>query len=167
MAHAEMSVRPGWDFWISIHRVSDATDKEGLVCQHYSPHIGCRNEPTHTSLSLSGLRLGALRPIPLDDRIIIRVGGGGSFNVLDGRATGDSGLRADLLIPKGGQIGAFVALLVELAPIPSLPVSLEGGLQIHWVDFSSCSGEVPPQYDPFCKSEAFREIHVGLSIPFR
>jgi hypothetical protein len=46
-------------------------------------------------------------------------------------------------------------------------VALEGGLNLRWINFAACSGGDPPQYDPFCESDDFQEIQIGLSVPFR
>ncbi len=165
-AFALVELSPDWLVRVSFQRVSDVTVKEGLVCVSYSPRIGCGPQETRTSTSLSGLRGGILRAFAFGDRLRVGAGGGLSFNQVDTRATGVSGHRADLLHPTGGQLGAFGLLSVAMAPYPAIPVRIVAGLAAHWVDFRACSGETPPQYDPFCTSGAFRELEVGLSYAF-
>lgn len=166
-AFARLPMGARWDFTISFSRMTDNNSKIGRVCRSYVPHIGCFLEPTHTSISLSSLRLGAAWPVPLNDRVAIGLGGGASFNLLGGGSKGESGLVADLLVPKGGQIGGFLATSLTLVPMTAFPVALETGLRLHWIGFSACSGGDPSQYDPFCQGDGIQEIQFGLSFPLR
>ena len=166
-AHGLFRFNPSWFFLVSYGRLSDEQVRTGRVCQHYVPHVGCRNEETTTSLSLSGLNLGALRALHEGQTVRLMGGGGLSFSSLGGEARGVSGLPGDLLIPKGGQIGAFGSLKIGLRPLASLPAMVEGGVNLHWIKFNSCSGAEPPQYDPFCKPDIFQEAEIGISFPFR
>jgi len=165
-AHALMALNQDWFFRGSLHRVKNETEKDGRVCR-LVPHIGCKSEETHTSLALSGLRLGVIRSLRFGDKIRVLAGGGFSFNTLSGRSVGVSGLQADLLVPKGGQIGTFGTLSLAMTPYPRVPIAVVGGINAHWVNFNACSGGDPPQHDPFCNPSTFRELEVGLSYPVR
>jgi hypothetical protein len=152
---------------LSFHRASDETVKEGIVCDQYSQRINCRPEITETSVSLSGLRGTVLVRVPLGDLVRLGAGGGLSFNHISAETVGTvSDLEADLLAPNAGIIGYNTLLSATVTPLASIPLQLTGGFGIHWVDFNTCSGDDPPQYDPFCGMEPFREIELGLSFSF-
>ncbi|MFC1791021.1 hypothetical protein ACFL0I_00940 [Gemmatimonadota bacterium] len=155
-----------WMARLSYHRVSDETVKDGTVCRQYSQRIDCRTESTTTSVAFSGLRGALLGAVHLGDQARIGLGGGFSFNQLHAESVGESGLLADLLAPNTGQIGYLGILSVDVTPFPRVPVKLIGGFTAHWVNFNTCSGEDPPQHDPFCGMEVMRELEVGLSYAF-
>jgi hypothetical protein len=161
-----VEIDPRWLLQVSFQRVSDGTVKQGVVCVTYSPRIGCAPEQTRTSASLSGLRGAIVRAVHVGRRLRLGGGVGVSFNQVDVAATGVSGRRADLLHPTGGQLGVFGSLSLAVAPYPEIPARVLGRMNAHWVDFRACSGEIPPQYDPFCTSGTFRELEVGLSYAF-
>lgn len=166
-AQALMKFNQDWSFRVSLHRMTHGSVKAGRVCRHYVPHIGCRTEEVHTSLSLSGLRLAVQRGVYAGDHLRFGAGTGFSFNTLGGETVGVSGLKADLLIPYGGQIGGFGFLNLAVVPYPRIPLTFQAGLNAHWVKFNACSGGDPPQYDPFCTPSTFREWELGLSLPLR
>ena len=89
-----------------------------------------------------------------------------SFNQVSAESVGESGLDADLLAPNAGQIGYHALLSAAVTPVRGLPVSLTGGISVHWVGFNTCSGNDPPQYDPFCGTSVFREIEAGVAYAF-
>ena len=152
---------------LSYHRISDDTRKEGIVCDQYSQRINCRSEVTETSVTLSGLRGGLLWALPLGDRVRLRAGGGLSFNHVTAESVGrESGLDADLLAPNAGIIGFTALISAAVTPVSAIPVKLTGGFGVHWVNFNTCSGNEPPQYDPFCGMDSLREIELGLSYAF-
>lgn len=152
---------------VSFHRASDDTRKEGIVCDQYSQRINCRPEITQTSVSLAGLRGTVMVKVPVGRMVRLGAGGGLSFNHISAEAVGTvSNLEADLLAPNAGIIGYNTLLSAALRPVASVPLQLTGGFGIHWVDFNTCSGNDPPQYDPFCGMQPFREIELGLSFSF-
>jgi len=152
---------------LSFHRGSDDTLKEGVVCDQYSQRINCRPEPTQTSATLSGLRGTLMVRLPLGEFVRLGVGGGLSFNHISTEAQGTvSDLEADLLAPNAGIIGYNSLLSAKITPVPTVPLSITGGLGFHWVDFNTCSANDPPQYDPYCGMERFRELEVGLTLNF-
>jgi hypothetical protein len=152
---------------LSFHRASDDTRKEGIVCDQYSQRINCRPEATETSVSLSGLRGTVMVRVPVGDLVRLGAGGGLSFNHISAESVGTvSNLEADLLAPNAGIIGFNTLLSATITPVASIPLQFTGGFGIHWVDFNTCSGNDPPQYDPFCGMEPFREIELGLSFSF-
>jgi len=152
---------------VSYHRASEDSRKEGVVCDEYSSRINCRAEITDTSLTLSGLRGAVLWAIPLGDQLRLGAGGGLSFNHVTAESVGTvSGLDADMLAPNAGIIGFSTLITAALTPLSTVPVSLTGGFGVHWVNFNTCSGNQPPQYDPFCGMESFKEIELGLSYSF-
>ncbi|MFH1765880.1 MAG: hypothetical protein ABIF09_16960 [Gemmatimonadota bacterium] len=162
-----------WEFagWLmarlSYQRVSNDTRKVGVVCDQYSQRINCRPEMTETSAALSGLRGALTGALPLGERVRLGVGGGMSFNHLTARSVGvESGLDADLLAPNAGIIGLSALITAALSPFATIPVRLTGGFGVHWVNFNTCSGNDPPQYDPFCGMEPIKEIELGLSYAF-
>ncbi len=162
-----------WEFagWLmarlSYQRVSDDTLKPGVVCVQYSQRINCRSEMTETSAVLSGLRGALMGVLPLGDRVRLGAGGGMSLNHLTARSVGvESGLDADLLAPNAGILGFSALLSAALSPVSGIPVRITGGFGVHWVNFNTCSGNDPPQYDPFCGMEPIREIEMGLSYAF-
>jgi hypothetical protein len=156
----------GWLFRLSYHRSWDETEKIGTVCDQYSQRINCRPEPTRTKVRFSGLRGGLSRALRLGRRAELALGGGLSFNHVDPKATDLSGGPADLLIPNSGQIGYLANASLAIAPLPRIPVLLNAGYTGHWVDFNGCSGEDPPQYDPFCGWATLKEVEMGLSVTF-
>jgi len=164
--HVLVGLGRSWLGRLSFYRVSDRTSKEGLACAQTAPHYNCRVEEVRTSISLSGLEGGLMRAFMLGPRLRITLGGGASFNLLDGEGRGESGLRADLLVPNGGQTGVLGLLAVALTPYPPVPLRLVSGAKAHWIDFNACSGETPPQYDPFCQSTTFKEVQLGLAFSF-
>ena len=90
-----------------------------------------------------------------------------SFNHLTTESFGmESGLLADLLAPNAGIIGFAALVSAAVTPIPSVPVRFFGGFGLHWVNFSTCSAEDPPQYDPYCEKASLREIELGVSYFF-
>lgn len=166
-------VSSSWEFVgsfmgrLSYHRVSNETRKEGVVCDNYSSRINCRADLTETSATLSGLRGILMWAVPLGEQVRLAAGGGLSFNHLVAEAVGTgTGLRADLLAPNAGIIGFSGLVTARVTPVSSIPVSINGGFGLHWVNFDTCSGNDPPQYDPFCEMEALREIELGLSYVF-
>ena len=156
----------GWLFRLSFHKTQEETRKDGVVCTNYSQRIGCRVEPTETSVTFSGLRGAISRAIRIGKWAEVGVGGGTSFNRVDPEALDLTGGPADMLVPNTGQIGYLASLSATMAPFGRAPVLLVGGITNHWVDFNGCSGEDPPQYDPFCGWTVIREVEVGLSYAF-
>ena len=103
------------------------------------------------------------------DYLRLGLGGGGSFNQVGVDAVGESGLMADFLENGAGQLGVHGSLSLAIAPYPSIPLRITGDFTGHWVNFSVCSGEDPPQTDPLCDPATFKEVSLGLSydIPRR
>jgi hypothetical protein len=177
--HVELPSPKGWgagSSWefggslmarLSYHTVSDETRKKGVVCDQYSQRINCRWEVTQTSVDLSGLRGILMWALPLGDQVRLGAGGGLSFNHVTTETVGiESGLEADLLAPNAGIIGFTTLISAAVTPLSSFPLSLVGSFGVHWVNFKTCSANDPPQYDPYCGRESFREIELGLSYSF-
>jgi hypothetical protein len=165
-AFARWEVARAWLLRVSFHRSWDETRKDGIVCDQYSQRINCRLEPTKTEVTLSGLRGSISRAVRLGRRAEIGLGGGLSFNHVDPEATDLEGGPADMLVPNTGQIGYLASGSVALAPLGRFPILLVGAFTGHWVKFNGCSGEDPPQYDPFCGWGALKEFELGLSYAF-
>jgi len=170
---AGFGVASTWEFAgslmarLSYHRVSEDTRKEGVVCDQYSQRINCRAEITDTSLDLSGLRGALMWAFPVGDRVRLGAGGGLSVNHLVAESIGtESGLEADLLAPNAGIIGFMALFTASVTPVSSVPVRLNGGFGVHWLNLDTCSRNDPPQYDPFCGMESLKEIELGLSYTF-
>jgi hypothetical protein len=103
----------------------------------------------------------------LGEQLRLGLGGGVSFNSLAAKTVGvESGLPADLLAPNAGIIGFSGLITGSVTPVLSVPVKVTGSIGLHWVNFSTCSGNDPPQYDPYCEMELFKEIELGLSYGF-
>ena len=165
-AFARWGFAGSWLFRLSYHRSWEMTRKMGTVCDNYSQRIHCRPEPTETHVTFTGLRGTFSRTARLARWGEIGLGAGLSFNHVDPESTGPNGLPADMLVPKAGQIGYLANASVAVSPTPRVPVLLVGGYTGHWVSFKGCSGEDPPQYDPFCGWGRFRELELGLSYTF-
>lgn len=155
-----------WLVGLSYLRYSDDTEKEGIVCEVYSPRIGCRTEGVSTSARMSGLRATVLRTVALGDYVEFGAGGGVSFNSLAVTSQGESGFRADLHLPNTGQIGYLGSASVALSPVPSVPLRLVASFSGHWVKFKGCVDPTDPTsgYAPFCGWDRFTEIQAGVSI---
>lgn len=156
----------GFGFRLSYLRYSDSTQKQGVVCQVYSPRIGCGIEGVDTSARLGGLRVDVFKTLDLGEMVQLGAGGGVSFNSVNSTATGDSGRRADLLVPNTGQLGRQATLVLSVAPVAGVPVRLVGSYALHWVRFRGCASleDRTSGYDPFCGTDRFREIQVGASF---
>jgi hypothetical protein len=165
-AFARWQVADGWLLRLSYHRSKEETSKIGTVCDQYSQRINCRQEPTETTVTFSGLRGSFARALRLGGWAEIALGGGFSFNSVDPNAVDLDGWMADMLVPNTGQLGYLASLSATLAPPWRLPVLLVGGYTNHWVNFNGCSGEDPPQYDPFCGWAILKEMELGLSYVF-
>jgi hypothetical protein len=165
-AFARWQIARGWLFRLSYHRTYEFTEKLGTVCDQYSQRINCRTEPTETDVTFSGLRGSLSRAFQIGQWLEMGMGGGLSFNHVKPEAVDLTGWEADMLIPNTGQIGYLTSLSATVAPLRSLPILVVGGLTGHWVDFNGCSGEDPPQYDPFCGWTTFKEVELGLSLAF-
>jgi hypothetical protein len=155
-----------WLARLSLQRSTDRTRKSGIVCQLYSPRIGCRTKMTETSVTLGGFRGGLLRSVRVWPEARLALGAGLSFNQVEVRSRGEEGGRADLLHPTGGQIGYLGILSVSARPVARIPLSVLGNLNAHWVGFNSCSAEGSTEYDPFCGAGSFREMELGLVYHF-
>jgi hypothetical protein len=155
-----------WLFRLSYLRYADETRKSGTVCQVYSPRIGCRTEGVATSARMGGLRAVAERSLQVARSLELGVGGGVSFNSLTVNATGESGFRADLYLPKTGQLGYLGSASLAFTPAPSLPVRLLAGITGHWVKFRGCvsAEDKTSGYAPFCGWDRFTEVHAGVSV---
>ena len=155
-----------WLVGLSYLRYSDDTAKEGIVCEVYSPRIGCRTEGVSTSARMGGLRATVQRTLELGDYVEVGAGGGVSFNSLAVTSLGESGFRADLHLPNTGQIGYLGAASVALSPVPSAPVRLVASFSRHWVKFKGCVDPTDPTsgYAPFCGWDHFTEVQAGVSI---
>lgn len=164
--HSTWTFQRQWLFRLSFHRLTDETHKEGRVCKSYAPHISCHQELTHSDMALAGLRGGILRTVIFGKSLRMGFGGGLSFNDVNASIIGESGQRADLLAPKTSQVGYLALLSLDyVLPLP-FPIRLSGGITSHWVQFHTCSGSNPPQYDPFCTMSRFQEGELGLSMAF-
>lgn len=163
-AFAEFDFAP-WGLRVTYVRYGDDTQKDGVVCQVYSPRIGCHTEWVATSAHLSGLRLMAVRAVRIGDRFEVSGSGGLSFNQLGVTSTGVSGWRADLHMPNAGQIGYVGTASVAFTPVRDLPVRLVGGASGHWVRFRGCvsTEDKTSGYAPFCGWNRFTEIQLGVS----
>lgn len=155
-----------WVAGLSYLRYSDETRKNGIVCQVYSPRIGCRTEEVHTSARLGGLRGTIQRVLRVGDRIEFRAGGGLSFNQLVVTSQGVSGFRGDLHMPNTGQIGYLGVASLRVKPLPAVPLNLWAGTSGHWIEFKGCVDPTDKTsgYAPFCGWDRFTEIQVGLSV---
>jgi hypothetical protein len=155
-----------WLFDAAFVRYTDATFKPGVVCRVYSPRIDCGPEEVHTSTALGGLRLAVQRAVRLGEPVRFGLGGGLSFNALSGTADGQSGRRADLHVPNGGQIGYLGLLSLDVAPVPKLPLHLRTSYASHWVRFRGCVDPEDPTAStnvPFCGNDRFNELSVGIT----
>lgn len=165
-AFGEMELPGGWLVGLSYARYDDDTYKTGVVCQVYSPRIGCETEGVTSSARMGGLRATALRTVGLGDVLRLGAGGGLSFSSVSMSSVGDSGRRADLQLPHTGQIGFLALGSVRLTPVPGVPVHLVGRWAFHWVKFRGCADPEDPNsgYAPFCGVDRFDEIHLGVSV---
>lgn len=156
----------GWVAGLSYLRYADETRKDGIVCQVYSPRIGCRTEEVNTSARMGGLRGTIQRVIGVGERLELRAGGGLSFNQLAVTSEGVSGYRGDLHMPNTGQIGYLGVASLAVKPVSTLPVSLVTGVSRHWVKFRGCVDPTDKTsgYAPFCGWDRFTEVQVGLSV---
>jgi hypothetical protein len=103
----------------------------------------------------------------LGEQLRLGLGGGFSFNSLAAEAVGvESGLQADLLAPNAGIIGFTALITAAVTPVTKVPLRFTGAFGLHWVNFSTCSGEDPPPYEPYCGMERFNEIELGLAFTF-
>lgn len=155
-----------WLVRLSYHRSKEETRKPGVVCDQYSQRINCRTETTVTEVTFAGLRGTLSRAIRIGGIAELGLGGGLSFNQLKPKARDLTGWYADLLDPNTGQLGYLANASLTLAPFRRLPLLLVGGYTGHFVNFNGCSGEDPPQYDPFCGWATLKEIEVGMSVVF-
>ena len=152
---------------LSYHRLDDDTRKDGVVCDQYSQRINCRAEITETSVTLSGLRTAVMVRVPVGGMARLGAGGGVSLNHIKTEAIGtQSNLDADLLAPAAGIIGFSALFSAAVIPVSSLPLELTGGFGVHWVNFDTCSGNDPPQNDPYCGMQPMKEIELGLAFRF-
>jgi hypothetical protein len=155
-----------WRFRLSYHRSRDETRKIGIVCDQYSQRINCRPETVKTRVTFTGLRGVFSRAVRFSQWGEISLGAGASFNHVDPEATGPNGQPADLLVPHTGQLGYLANATLAVSPRRRVPLLLLAGYTGHWVKFRGCSGEDPPQYDPFCGWGRFREVELGLAYTF-
>ncbi len=155
-----------WLVRLSYHRSKETTRKPGVVCDQYSQRINCRTEPTRTEVTFAGLRGTLSRAFRIGGIAEVGLGGGLSFNQLKPKARDLTGWYADLLDPNTGQLGYLASLSLAVAPFPRLPLLLVGGYTGHFVNFNGCSGEDPPQYDPFCGWTTLKDIDIGVSVVF-
>lgn len=155
-----------WRVGLSYLRYSDDTRKTGVVCEVYSPRIGCRSEGVSSSARMGGLRATVGHALDLGGVVEVGVGGGVSFNALQATSLGESGHRADLHMPNTGQIGYLASASLSVAPVAAIPVKLVAALNGHWVDFKGCTHPTDPTsgYAPFCGWDRFTEIQAGLSV---
>jgi len=165
-AFARWQIADGWLLRMSYQRSKEETSKIGTVCDVYSQRINCRPEPTETTVTLSGFRTSLARAVRVGSMAEISLGGGLSFNTVKPKAFDLTGWTADMLVPNAGHLGYLASLSATLAPLRGAPVLLVGGYTHHWVDFHGCSGEDPPQYDPFCGWGILKEMELGLSYVF-
>ena len=165
-AFAQLEVPGPWLARLSLHRFSDGTRKMGTVCRNYSARIDCHPEMTDTSVTMSGLRGAFMRAFHLGGLARVGAGVGVSFNQVSAEATGEAGGPADLLAPNTGQLGVLVLFSAAVNPVPGVPVRITGTLTGHWVKFRSCSSNDPPEYAPFCGTNAFKDVEMGLSYTF-
>lgn len=156
----------GFGFRLSYVRYSDSTRKQGTVCQVYSPRIECGPEDVETLARLGGLRAVVLKTVSLGGLVEFGAGGGLSFNSLTATSVGDSGRRADLLMPNTGQIGGHATATLSVTPVPGVPLRLVGSYALHWVKFRGCASleDRTSGYAPFCGTDRFREVQVGGSF---
>jgi hypothetical protein len=165
-AFARWQIAQGWLFRVSYHRTYEHTEKPGVVCDQYSQRINCRTEPTETDVTFSGVRASLSRALRIGRWAELGLGGGISFNHLKPEAFDLTGWEADMLVPNTGQLGYLASASAALAPFGRIPVLVVGGYTSHWLDFNGCSGEDPPQYDPFCGWATLHEMELGLSYAF-
>lgn len=165
-AFSRWQVAPGWLVRLSYRRAFEHTEKTGVVCDNYPHRINCRPEPTETDVTLSGVRGEVSKAIRLGRFAELGLGGGVSFNHVKPEAVDLHGGPADLLVTNTGQIGYLASLSATDAPSRRVPILLVGGFSGHRMRFNGCSGEDPPQYDPFCGWTTLREIELGLSYVF-
>jgi hypothetical protein len=163
--YGEIEVRRAWIFRLTYARLNDDVSKTGTVCQIYSPRIGCGPELVDTSSRLGGLRLGIMRSLHVGSTLRLAAGGGLSFNSISADAVGESGRPADLLLPKAGHTGYQALVTLGLKPLEQLPLRLSASVGANWVRFVGCSDpeESTGSYDPFCGTDRFDEVRVGLS----
>jgi hypothetical protein len=165
-AFARWGFADAWLFRLSYHRSKDETNKVGTVCDQYSQRINCRQEPTNTRVTFSGLRGAFSRAVRLGHWGELGLGAGLSFNHVDPEAKALTGWHADMLVPNAGQIGYLATASVAVSPFQGMPILLVGAFTGHWVNFRGCSAEDPPQYDPFCGLGVLKEIEAGFSYTF-
>jgi hypothetical protein len=146
---------------LSYARMHDATEKPGTVCTVSSPRIGCHTEEVSTTDTFSGLRFGVLEAVHVQGVVRVGLGLGISLNAVGVDARGESGRRADLEVPRTGQVGYLGMLTLDVHPLRAIPLQITGSVFRHWVHWEACS--YPPVDSPFCSYDTFREAELGLA----
>jgi hypothetical protein len=164
--YGEIELRRAWVFRLTFSRLNETVDKPGTVCRVYSPRIDCGEEHVTTETRMSGLRLAVMRSLHLGDVVRLAAGGGLSFNSLSADAVGESGRAADLFVPGAGQTGYHALATLGVKPFSTLPVRLSASYSGNWVRFRGCADpeDVTSGYDPFCGTDRFDELMLGLSF---
>lgn len=162
---AQFEARSGFGFRMMYVRTSNDTDKPGIVCQVYSPRIGCITEGVVTSAGVGSFRAEGTRAVPLGERLQVDISAGATFNSLSVEATGISGRPADTGVPSSGHIGGLGSVGLAVTPLPSVPLTLRAMGSLHWIRFNGCESPDDPTsgYAPFCGTDRFREIQVGVT----
>lgn len=162
---AQFEAPSGFGFRMMYVRTSNDTDKPGIVCQVYSPRIDCAIEGVQTSASVGSFRAEGMRALPLGDRLRVDVSAGATFNSLRVTATGETGRPADTAVPSSGNLGLLGTVGLAVTPVPSVPLTLRAMGALHWIKFNGCESQNDPTsgYDPFCGTDRFREIQIGLT----
>lgn len=163
--YGEIEIRNAWVFRLTLTRLTDETSKTGTVCQVYSPRIECNPELVDSSSRLGGLRLNVMRSLHLGNTFRLAAGGGLSLNSISADAVGETGRPADLLQPKAAHTGYQAMAVLGVTPVPSVPVRLSVSYGANWVSFVGCSDpeEETGSYDPFCGTDRFDELQIGVS----
>jgi hypothetical protein len=73
--------------------------------------------------------------------------------------------RAEITETSVSFSGLRTAVMAKI-PVGGIARLGAGGFGVHWVNLYTCSGNDPPQNDPYCGMQPMKEIELGLAFRF-
>lgn len=140
-------------------------DRVGTAC--INPQVGwrCTTEEIATENRFGSFSVAVLPSWRPWEGLRVSAGAGVVVGSADSDNVASSGRQALVFVRETAQAGGLVVADAQLRPVRSLPLVLVGQWQARRIALEGCS-EIEDTYDPFCGTDWWSELQLGLGVRF-
>jgi hypothetical protein len=157
------------DDWIRVQMGLDrrSTDlfRTGIACVNAVVEWKCSPDGIETENSFSSFSVFVLPSIQPTDLLRLSLGPGVVIGTADSDSEPLSGREAKVFIKKTANAGAAGLIDAQLKPSASLPFVLVVQGELRRIRLVACDPD-PTVYSPFCGSDWWSEVKVGIGLRF-